>query len=181
MTEKRTEDMIHEALEGGEGITQTKGHDQELIVTLMSLKGSLVDVNILHTYMVVSITKIKSSEVLSTTQPIQEIINDMNGKLVVDGEFIEGMKVRIHAPSTFFLKYHDHRRRIRAGTGADNTHLEKFLHYFLNFIHFWQRDEDKGEHWEEDFQEKGVWNDHEHHEKAEVPKKWKKYLGVWRE
>jgi hypothetical protein len=24
--------------------------------------------------------------------------------------------------------------RIRAGTGVDNTHLEKFLHYFLHFI-----------------------------------------------
>jgi hypothetical protein len=44
------------------------------------------------------------------------------------------MKVRTHAPSTLFLKYHDHRRRIRAGTGANNTHLEQFLHYFLNFI-----------------------------------------------
>jgi hypothetical protein len=37
-------------------------------------------------------------------------------------------------PSTFFLKYHDHRRRIRDGTGVDNTRLEQFLHDFLNFI-----------------------------------------------
>jgi hypothetical protein len=29
MTEKRTDDMIHEALEGGGGITQAKGHDQK--------------------------------------------------------------------------------------------------------------------------------------------------------
>jgi hypothetical protein len=48
--------MIHETLEGGGGITQAKGHDQELIVTLMSLKGSLGDVKILHTYLVVSRT-----------------------------------------------------------------------------------------------------------------------------
>jgi hypothetical protein len=39
MMEKRMEDMIHEALEGGGGITQAKGNDQELIVTLMSLKS----------------------------------------------------------------------------------------------------------------------------------------------
>jgi hypothetical protein len=128
------EDMIHEALEGGGGITQAKGHDQELIVTLMSSKGSLGDVSFLHTYLVVARMQIKFSEVLSTTQLIQEIINDRNGKLVLDGEFIEGMKVRTHVPSTFFLKYHDHRRRIRAGTGVDNTRLEQFLHYFLNFI-----------------------------------------------
>jgi hypothetical protein len=41
MAEKRTEDMIHEFLEGGGGITQSKGHDQKLIVALMSYKGSL--------------------------------------------------------------------------------------------------------------------------------------------
>jgi hypothetical protein len=126
--------MIHEALEGGGGITQAKGHDQELIVTLMSLKGSLQHVSFLHMYLVVATTQIKFSEVLSTTQLIQEIINDKNGKLVLDGEFIEGTEFRTHAPSTFFLKYHDQRRRIRVGTGEDNTFLEKFLHYFLNFI-----------------------------------------------
>ena len=35
------EDMIHETLKSGGSITQAKGHDQELIVTLMSSKGSL--------------------------------------------------------------------------------------------------------------------------------------------
>jgi hypothetical protein len=37
MTEKRTKYMIHESLESGGRITQAKGHDQKLIVTLMSL------------------------------------------------------------------------------------------------------------------------------------------------
>jgi hypothetical protein len=32
--------MIHEALEGGGGITQAKGHDQKLIVALMSVERS---------------------------------------------------------------------------------------------------------------------------------------------
>jgi hypothetical protein len=85
-------------------------------------------------YLVVSRTKIKFSKVLSTTQFIQEIINDMNGKLGFGGEFIEGMKVRTHAPSTLFLEYHDHKRIIGVGTREDNTHLEQLLHDFLNFI-----------------------------------------------
>jgi hypothetical protein len=33
MTEERMEDMIHDTLKSGGGITQTKGHDQEFIVT----------------------------------------------------------------------------------------------------------------------------------------------------
>jgi hypothetical protein len=58
----------------------------------------------------------------------------MNGELVLDGELIEGMKGGTHTPSTFFLKYHDHMVIIRAGTWEDNTHLEQFLHNFLNLI-----------------------------------------------
>jgi hypothetical protein len=127
-------DMIHETLESGRGITQAKGHDQELIVTLMSSKGSLGNVFFFHTDLVVARMKIKFSKVLSTTQFIQEIINDRNGKLVFDGEFIEGAKVWTHVPSTFFLEYHDHMRRIRVGTRMDNTCFEQFLNDFLNFI-----------------------------------------------
>jgi hypothetical protein len=103
-------------------------------VTLVSSKGILGYVSFLHTYLVVARTQIKFSDVLSTTHLIQEIIKDRNGELVLDGDLIEVMKFRTHAPSTFFLKYHEHRGRIRASTGVDNTRLEKFLHYFLNFI-----------------------------------------------
>ena len=41
MTEKRAEDMVHEALKGVGGVTQTKGHEQKLVVALMSVKGRL--------------------------------------------------------------------------------------------------------------------------------------------
>jgi hypothetical protein len=97
-------DMIHEALEGGGGIKKAKGHDQKLIVTIMSLKGSLGYVIFFHTYLVVARMQIKFSEVLSTTQLIKEIINDRNGELVLDGEIIKGTKVGTHALSTLFLK-----------------------------------------------------------------------------
>jgi hypothetical protein len=60
--------MIHEALESGRSITQAKGHDQKLIVALMSLKCSLRNVFLVHTYLVVAITKIKFSKELETTQ-----------------------------------------------------------------------------------------------------------------
>ena len=59
MMEKRAEDMVHEALEGGGGITQAKGHDQKLIVALMSVKGCLGNVILFHTYMVIARAKIK--------------------------------------------------------------------------------------------------------------------------
>jgi hypothetical protein len=37
-------------------------------------------------------------------------------------------------PRTFFLKDHDHRRRVGDRTRADNTCVEQFLNHFLNFI-----------------------------------------------
>jgi hypothetical protein len=39
-----------------------------------------------------------------------------------------------HSPSTLFLKYHDHRRRIGVGTRMNKTHFKKFLNNFPNFI-----------------------------------------------
>ena len=71
---------------------------------------------------------------LGTTQFIQEIINDRNGKFFFDGEIVEGEKVKTHAPRAFFLKYHDQRRRIGDSTRMDNTLGNKFMNNFLNFI-----------------------------------------------
>ena len=116
MKEKRTEDMIHEDLESGGSITQAKGHDQKLIVALMSSKCSLMNVCLFHTYLVEDRTKIR------------------NGKFVFNGEFVEGVEVRTHAPRTFFLKDHENKRRVGARTRADNTCVEQFLNSFLNFI-----------------------------------------------
>jgi hypothetical protein len=109
-------------LKSGGIITQAKGNDQELIVTLMRSKCSLGNVFFLHTYMVVARTKINFGKVLSTTQLIQKVINDKNGKFVFDGDFVEGSKIREHGPSTFFLEYHDHGRGIRACIRVDNNY-----------------------------------------------------------
>ena len=108
MIEKRTEDMIHEALEGRGGITQAKGHDQKLIVALMSSKGCLGNVYLFHMYLVIARAKIKFGEELGATQFIQEVINDRNGKFFFDGEFFESSKIRTLSPSNFFLEYLDY-------------------------------------------------------------------------
>jgi hypothetical protein len=121
-------------LESGGRITQAKGHDPKLIVTLMSSKGSLRNVCLFHTDLVVARMKIKFSKELGATQFIQEVINDRNEKIVFNGEFVEGTKVRTHVPRTFSLKDHDHRRRVGARTSVDNTCVKQFLNHFINFI-----------------------------------------------
>jgi hypothetical protein len=59
--------MIHEDLESRGSITQAKGHDQELIVALISEKCSLRNVYLFHLYLVVSRMKIDFSKELDTT------------------------------------------------------------------------------------------------------------------
>jgi hypothetical protein len=136
MMEKGTKDMIHEALEGGGGITQANGHDQKLIVALMTVKGHIGNVYLFHTYLVIARAKIKFSKELGTTQFIQEVINDRNGKFVFNGQFVEGTEVMTHSPRTLFLQDHDYRRRVRVHTREDNACIKEFLDHFLNFIFF---------------------------------------------
>jgi hypothetical protein len=57
--------------------------------------------------LVIARMEIKFGEELSTFELIQEIINDWNGELILDGYFVESSKVRTHAPSAFFFEYHD--------------------------------------------------------------------------
>jgi hypothetical protein len=102
----------------------------------MSSKGSLRNFCLFHTDLVVSRTKIKFSKELDTTQFIQEVINERNGKFVFNGEFVEGEEVWTHAPRTLFLKEHDHRRRVGDRARESNTCIEQFLNHFLNFIFF---------------------------------------------
>jgi hypothetical protein len=71
MIEKGAKDMIHEALEGGGGITQAKGHDQKLIVALMSSKGSFRNVCVFHMDLVVDRMMTKFSKEPGTAQFIQ--------------------------------------------------------------------------------------------------------------
>jgi hypothetical protein len=100
----------------------------------MSSKGILRNVYLFHTNLVVARMEIKFSKELGTTQFIQEVFNDRNGKFVFNGEFVEGAEIMTHAPRTFFLHDHDHRRRLGARTRADNTCVKQFLNHFLNFI-----------------------------------------------
>ena len=55
-------------MEGGGGVTQTKGHDQKIIVALMSEKGGLGNVNLFHMYLVIARAKIKFGKELGATQ-----------------------------------------------------------------------------------------------------------------
>jgi hypothetical protein len=62
------------------------------------------------------------------------MINNMNGKLIFDGAFLEIMKSETHEPCSFLFEEHKHRRRIHASIMADDTCVKQFLNNFLNLI-----------------------------------------------
>jgi hypothetical protein len=45
----------------------------------------------------------------------------VNGEFVLDDKYVEGTKIRTHAPSSFLLGGNDHMGRIRVGTMKYNT------------------------------------------------------------
>ena len=79
------------------------------------------DVFLFHMYLVVAQTKVKFGKVLSPTEFIQKVIYDKNGKFVLDGKFVKGMKIKTDAPTSFLLEDHENEGRIWASIGTDNT------------------------------------------------------------
>jgi len=114
--EERTKYMFHDTMKSLGGIIETKGNDQELIVIFMSEKYSLENFFLFHMYVVVARMEVKFGKVLSSIEFIQKVIYDMNGKFILDGKFVEAMRINTHEPSAFLLEDHDDRARIGNGT-----------------------------------------------------------------
>jgi hypothetical protein len=91
----------------------------------------------------------------------------MNGKFVLDGKFVKGMKIRTHVPNSSLHEDHENRVRIGVGTWTDNNRFLQFLGQFSKFHFFEQRDDDKGEHWEEDYSRLKEWYGHGLHKRGE--------------
>ena len=75
-----------------EGVLDKLKGVAKLIVALMSSKGSLGNVCLFHTYLVVARTKIQLNEELGATQFIQEVINERKGEFVFDVSLLRARK-----------------------------------------------------------------------------------------
>jgi hypothetical protein len=75
-------------LEGSWSIAKPKRNYQELIMAFMSSERSLHNIFFLHLNLVITGVKIQFGEEIGTLKLIQQIINDMNGKLILNGQFI---------------------------------------------------------------------------------------------
>ena len=82
--EKWLENQIHHRLKRGWSIAEPKGHDSELIVSVVSSKSSLRDICRMHSYLMVSLQKVKFRKALCSSQFIKQFINCWNWEAVLD-------------------------------------------------------------------------------------------------
>jgi hypothetical protein len=83
-------------LKSGGGVCETKGHHLVLVVPVSCAESSLVDVILVDVDLVVSPPKINLSEDFCTKQSVNEVVDERNGKVVLDGDVVESMVVDTH-------------------------------------------------------------------------------------
>ena len=93
-----SEDLIHQGLECGRSISETKGHDQKLIVAIMCAESYFRDIILMNPNLMIPRAKIQLGEKWSTMKLIKKIINNRNWKLILDGEVIKCSKVNAEVP-----------------------------------------------------------------------------------
>jgi hypothetical protein len=97
------EHVIHERLEGGGSIGETKHNEQNFDVAMVRLECRLGHIIWVHQHLVVAAMKAELGEVARPFELIQELINDWDWKLVFHGLSVEGTVVDAESPNMIFL------------------------------------------------------------------------------
>jgi hypothetical protein len=77
------EDVIHDGLKSGWRVSQSKGHNEELEVPVMSAERCLRHIIRVHTHLMVPAAEIDLGEEARPLELIQEFIDHRNWKLVL--------------------------------------------------------------------------------------------------
>ena len=89
-----TEYFIHQFLECGRSIHEAKWNDQKFRVAIMCVERCFRDIILMNLNLVIPRTKIQLGEKMST----MELINNRNGKLILDCDVIKCLKLVAKAP-----------------------------------------------------------------------------------
>ena len=97
------EDVMHEALEGGGGVGEAKGHDGELKVAIAGAEGGLGDVFRGDPNLVVAVAEVNLGEDGGAMEAVKELVNPGEGVAVLDGDGVEGAVVHTKAEGAILL------------------------------------------------------------------------------
>jgi len=108
--QERPEDVVHDCLERGQGISQPERHDQELVEPIMRLKRRLGNVSGEHPDLVVPRAEVQLGEEAGSEQLVEELIHHWDGVGVLNGDGVQGAVVDTETSQTIGLLEEDDRR-----------------------------------------------------------------------
>ena len=93
-----TKYFIHQCLECGRRISEAKGNDKKIIVSITCAKICFRDIILINPNLVIPRKEIQLGEKMNTMKLIKKLINNMNWKLLLDCDVIKCSKVDVKAP-----------------------------------------------------------------------------------
>jgi hypothetical protein len=79
-------------------------------------------------------TEINLGKDFGIMELVNEVIDERNGKAVLDGDFVEGSIINAHPEFSSLLLDKNDRGSIRGETGFDRAILEEFVQFFSQGI-----------------------------------------------
>src|SRR4051812_27655427 len=101
--EERSENILNQGLEGGWGIGESKGHDLVLIMTVPGAKSHFGDIILVDLDLVIARAEVNLGKYLGFIETINQIINQGNGKTILDSDLVQGSVVNAHAEFPILL------------------------------------------------------------------------------
>lgn len=94
---------VHKPFKGGWGIGEAEGHDEELIMSLMSPEGRLGNVGWVHQDLVIPRAQVQFGEDHCPMEFVKQFINDRNWKFVFDCIVVKSSIVNTKSSTTIRL------------------------------------------------------------------------------
>ena len=110
---------MHEALEGGRGVGEAKGHDGVLKVAIPGTKGRLGYVIGVDANLVITMAKVDLGEHRGPVEAVKELINAWERVAVLNSDVVKATVVDAQAKGAILLADKEDGRAVRGGAGAD--------------------------------------------------------------
>lgn len=134
-----TKEVIHESLESGGGIGETKEHNSQFDKVFMGDKGSLPLVTIFNLNIVVPPLYVKLGKDFGILQFIDEVGDEGKGIGVADGMFIQVLIVLTRAKFFIFLFNKEKIGNLKEIGRMDLSSMDIFIKkVFSGFVFFWR-------------------------------------------
>ena len=111
--------VVHEALEGGGGISETKEHHGWFEESLIGDKGGFPLMPVLDSDIIIPPSNVEFGEDFHPLEFINEVRNEWEGVCVADSVFVNVAIVLARSKTTVFLLDEEERRHLWGIGGAD--------------------------------------------------------------